>query len=153
MASESSDGVLDSWSSFFHEILRLLEEGERQLDVANVSYIAYMLERLELSISTCSEVLHHIRNQAGLEECESQLRNLIDSIKCIYQKWEEYRSIFDSNLGSCSYQASISPRAVLGRPKFLISKDQLEYLSSLGFKWKEIAVLIGVSRMTVYRYV
>ena len=43
---------------------------------------------------------------------------------------------------SGSYQASISPRAGLGRPKFLISKDQLEYLSSLGFKWKENAVLI-----------
>ena len=53
MASESSDGVLYSWSSFFHEILRLLEEGEGQLDVANVSYIAYnMLERLKLSILT-----------------------------------------------------------------------------------------------------
>ena len=44
MASESSDGVLDSWSSFFHEILRPLEEGERQLDLANVSYIAYVGE-------------------------------------------------------------------------------------------------------------
>ena len=125
-----------------------LEEGERQLDVANVSYIAYMLERLELSISTCSKVLHHIRNQADLEECESQLW----SIKCIYHKWEEYRSIFYSNPGSCCYQASISPRAGLGRPKFLISKDQLEYLS-LGFRWKEIAVRLGVSRMTIYRYV
>ena len=39
MATESSDGMLYSWSSFFHEILRLLEEGEGQLDVANVSYI------------------------------------------------------------------------------------------------------------------
>ena len=84
MASESSDGVLYSWSSFFHEILRLLEEGEGQLDVANVSYIAYnMLERLELSISTCSEVFHYIRNQSFLEECEYQLRNLINSIKYI----------------------------------------------------------------------
>ena len=81
-----------------------------------------------VSISTCSEVLHHIRNQAGLEECESQLWSLK------YHKWEEYRSSFYSNPGSCSYQASISPRAGLGRPKFLNSKDQLEYLSSLGFR-------------------
>ena len=35
-----------------------------------------MLVRLELSISTCSEILHHIRNQAGLVECEYQLQNL-----------------------------------------------------------------------------
>ena len=53
MVSESSDCVLYSWSSFFHEILRLLEEGEGQLDFANVSYIAYnMFERLELSFLT-----------------------------------------------------------------------------------------------------
>ena len=108
-----------------------------------------MKERLELSISTCSELLHHIRNQAGLEEWESQLW----SLKCIHHKWEECRSIFYSNPGSCSYQASISPKAGLGSPKFLISKDQLEYLSSLGFRWKKIAIRLGVSRMTVYRYV
>ena len=148
MASESSDGMLDSWSSFFHEILRLLEEGERQLDAANVSNIAYMLERLELSISTCSEVLHHIRNQAGLEECESQLW----SIKCIYYKWEEYRFIFILIL-EVVHIKPVSCLAGLGRPKFLISKDQFEYLSSLGFRWKEIPVRLGVSRMTVYRYV
>ena len=75
------------------------------------------------------------------------------SIKCINHKWEEYWSIFYSNPGSFSYQASILPRAGLGRPKFLISKDQLQYLSSLGIRWKEIAVHLEVSRMTVYRYV
>ena len=51
----------------------------------------------------CSELLHHIRNQAGLEEWESQLW----SLKCIHQKWEECRSIFYSNPGSCSYQVDI----------------------------------------------
>ena len=45
--------------------------------------MSVILERLELSISTCSEVLHHIRNHAGLEECEYQLWNLINSIKCV----------------------------------------------------------------------
>ena len=58
-----------------------------------------------------------------------------------------------STSGSTSYQASISPKAGLGMPNFLISKDQLEYLSSLGFRWKEITIRLGVSRMTVYRYV
>jgi len=34
---------------------------------------------------------------------------------------------------------------------FDISREQIEYLSSLGFKWVEIAALLGVSRMTIYR--
>ena len=39
-----------------------------------------------------------------------------------------------------------------GRPRYEISKEQLEYLSSLSFKWNEIAALLGVSRMTIHRY-
>ena len=38
-----------------------------------------------------------------------------------------------------------------GRPKFSISRNQLQYLSSLSFNWNEISNLIGVSRMTLYR--
>ena len=52
-----------------------------------------------------------------------------------------------------AYQASSSTSpAGAGRPQFDISKEQLEYLSSLGFKWTEVAALLGVSRMTIYRY-
>ena len=39
----------------------------------------------------------------------------------------------------------------IGRPRFQIQKEQLEYLSSLGFSWSSIAELLGVSRMTIYR--
>ena len=74
----------------------------------------------------CSEVLHYIRNQSFLEECEYQLRNLINSIKCVRGISEHFFILILSG----SYQASISPRAGLGRPKFLILKDQLEYLIS-----------------------
>ena len=38
-----------------------------------------------------------------------------------------------------------------GRPSFDVEKSQLEYLRCLNFTWTEIANLIGVSRMTLYR--
>lgn len=38
-----------------------------------------------------------------------------------------------------------------GRPPFDISRDQLEYLSSLSFSWTQIASILGVSRMTIFR--
>lgn len=38
-----------------------------------------------------------------------------------------------------------------GRPRKDILKDQLEYLLSLRFTWKEIASLVGVSAKTVRR--
>ena len=68
-----------------------------------------------------------------------------------------YEGVLDSLITerpSVAYRAPISvPRNGPGRPRFDISKEQLEYLSSLSFKWNEIAVLLGVSRMTIYRYV
>ncbi len=36
-----------------------------------------------------------------------------------------------------------------GRPRFNISKQQLEYLCSLSFKWNGIAILLGVSRINL----
>ena len=38
-----------------------------------------------------------------------------------------------------------------GRPSFNIHRIQLEYLRQLNFSWTEIADLVGVSRMTIYR--
>ena len=38
-----------------------------------------------------------------------------------------------------------------GRPRFDIQREQLEYLSSLSFSWAQIASMLGVTRMTMYR--
>ena len=144
-----------NWTNYFLEVTRLLEDGERKYGVANHSYTEYMLERVEISLSTCSDVLHHVEHTEE-EELSSELHHLIDSLKLIHQRWQEYSSILDkhpSMRGTMSYQAParVSSASGLGRPQFHIAKDQLEYLSSLGFQWKEIAALLGVSRMTIYR--
>ena len=34
----------------------------------------------------------------------------------------------------------------------LIAKEQIEYLLSISFTWTDIAALLGISRMTLYRY-
>ena len=67
-----------------------------------------------MTLSTCSDLLHHIRQQAEAEELEeyvSSLRELIDCIKMIYRKWAEYQTILDSSSESrnrVSYQAHAS---------------------------------------------
>ena len=43
------------------------------------------------------------------------------------------------------------PPRYLGRPRFQISKEQLEYLHSLFFSWTAIAGVLMVSRTTMYR--
>ena len=60
---------------------------------------------------------------------------------------------FHSGGGQRGYQAPLirSSRPQRGRPRFDIGGDQLQYLSGMGFSWANIARLLGVSRMTVYR--
>ena len=127
----------------------LLERGERQYGIANRGYADYVLERLELSLSACSEIQHHINHRAELQEYSLLLQQLIESLKIIHQRWDK----FDSHQEGLSYHVQRASSSGRGRPQFQIKKDQLEYLSSLGFKWKEIAALLGVSRMTIYRFV
>ena len=52
-----------------------------------------------------------------------------------------------------AYQAPVTHLGRLGRPEFEISKDQPIYLASLSFTWTDIAALLCVSRMTIYRFV
>ena len=152
MVSESR-----GWSAFFDEMSRLIEQTEQQYGLANRSLTEYIIDRLEYAIIVCSDLCDHMRGVSGLDDYYSSTQELIDCLKVIYRKWEEYEGVLDSILVErppVVYQTPVSTlRAGPGRPRFDISKEQLEYLSSLSFKWNEIAVLLGVSRMTIYRYV
>ena len=50
-----------------------------------------------------------------------------------------------------AFQAEVAATGEQGRPRFIIAKDQLEFLLDLGFKSGEIASLLGVSESTVKR--
>ena len=76
------------------------------------------------------------------------LHGLLTSLR---RQWIEYCTLVEST-SATSYSAPLyyQPHQ-RGRPSFLIPSDQLEYLRSLSFTWIEIARLLGVSRMTIYR--
>lgn len=111
-----------------------------------------------LQLSTCSEIHHRLlvaSPDAEMQDYCSTLDDLITQIRFIYRKWCEYENVLDSRTGhlssSMAYQTGSRVSTTGGRPRFDISKEQLEYLSSLGFKWIENAALLGVNRMTIYR--
>ena len=70
--------------------------------------------------------------------------------------WQSYIDQLDSNYTVVSraqmesYQAP-RVREGRGRPRIIISLEQLRYLRSLNFSWTQISDLLGVSRMTLYR--
>lgn len=144
---------MEEIASFFDEITKLVTELERQYGIATARYTSYAIERLEHSIIACTTVHGRLAEDSTLEDYCSMLNDLVGCLRVLYYKWEEYQDIVDSYPdGSLSYRAMpVTVRTGLGRPRFNISRDQLLYLVSLSFKWTEIAALLGVSRMTIYR--
>lgn len=149
---------MDSLSFFFDDVLRLIEGAERQYGVANINYTEYILERFEFCITTVTSVLNQLRTASDsstpMREYCACLGELTECLRTIYYKWEEYEGILHSNqMSRMSYQAPVTHSGSSGRPRFEISKDQLIYLNSLSFTWTDIAALLCVSRMTIYRFV
>ena len=101
----------------------------------------------------CSD--NHLCGVPGLEDYFRSTEELIGALKNIFRKWKDYENTLEATSEMRPLTAhhlsvvSVGP----GRPRFEISKEQLQYLSSLGFSWTEIASLLGVSRMTIYRFV
>ena len=57
-----------------------------------------------------------------------------------------------NELSPSAYRVTVMPTGVRGRPRFQISQEQLEYSHSLSFSWSDVSDMLGVSRMTIYRY-
>jgi hypothetical protein len=86
----------------------------------------------------------------GLEEYCAPLNELITCLKEYYQKWERCEDVLLSHV-ELSYNTPLISSGARGRPQFEITKNQLLCLRSLNFNWTEMAKLLGVSRMTLYR--
>jgi len=80
-----------------------------------------------------------------------KLGELISYLRQLRGHWEVYLDNMDQRHLSTAYHAPVVHALGRGRPRFDITRDQLEYLSSLSFNWTQISALLGVSRMTVYR--
>ena len=80
------------------------------------------------------------------------LKDMVGRLKSLRRLWSEQLNTLASRFDLVRYRAPLASEAAgLGRPKFEITSDQLDYLRSLSFSWTEISHLIGVSRMTIYR--
>lgn len=69
-------------------------------------------------------------------------------VREITSQWERHIDEQVHREVATSYSA---PHARVGRPRFNITREQLEYLASMSFSWSQIAGMLGVSRNTIYR--
>jgi Zn-dependent M16 (insulinase) family peptidase len=138
------------WELFFEEL--------SQHGTANESFSHYALERIEIACGSLESVLHQMRTivaEGSLNSSESAtvteyctlLAELIRHLHSTAQEWESYldQLMQLSQDSSTSYSAPSSTSAGPGRPKFQISRDQLQYLSSMSSFDNASELLYGVN--------
>ena len=82
-----------------------------------------------------------------------QFEDLIVCLQEIAVEWQSLKDTLDANeLSPNAYRVTAMPTGARGRPRFQISQEQLEYLYSLSFSLSDVSDMLGVSRMTIYRY-
>ena len=79
-----------------------------------------------------------------------RLRQLKEAIVLLQSIWHEYQNSIEER-SATQYSVAVEHTQQKGRPRFSITREQLEYLHSLSFTWDTIASMLGVSRMTIYR--
>ena len=145
------------WGDLFHEVSQLMQSSSRQFSTANEEYVEYVLERLSICVRIVNAIKTQVEEEVGEDSSHTLFRiyqllsDIVSRLKTLRRQWAEQLDNLASRL-NFRYQAPTTLGiATLGRPKFDITRAQLDYLHSLSFSWTEIAHLLGVSRMTVYR--
>lgn len=166
---DGQHSVASDWEQYFEELSTFICSLHRgRITYANENYTEYVLDRLSTCMSTIALIVENIQssiNSVELEEDEFEaadnyivlLSQLLDCVREISVEWQAHFDQLQMNSSTTlhsntSYQLSRSRHTNgPGRPRFDITKEQLEYLSSMSFSWSQIGMLLGVSRMTVYR--
>ena len=154
--------ALWGWERFFTLIENLVFQSEQQRGTASEQYTSYVVEKLEMSMSNIRLLMGHIDNNidagtfeneelAIMGEYKGYLNHLLTNLQTLLAEWRIYmddRARMDIRT---AYEVPVLRSGRRGRPKYLVTNEQLDYLISLEFSWNDIAALLNVSRMTLYR--
>lgn len=146
----------DGWERLFDRMLSFLRELDHHASFVNESYQEYAIGRLEICIDCVSSLKNRLdvtpssissEEAAIVTQFVLLLATLLQYLRELHFHWSHYL-----NQDSCvPYSAPLIRSSLPGRPKALITQEQLVYLRSMSFSWVQISRLLGVSYMTVYR--
>ncbi len=115
-------------------ICRKLSDGNLRRDV--LDHVCYTIEREEHILTLCSQIMY----------IDGRIFLLLSEAKLLI--WHEDQLQENSDI---NYQSSSSHDGNRGRPRYLITRLQLEYFIQFGFKVPEMASMLGVSKSTLQR--
>ena len=148
------------WRSFFEQITHFLNELQRHFGTANESYALYAVERLKVCVANVCDLKYHFThgpitgevNRVIIDQYNTQLTELLHCMEALCDKWSEYCDEVVRPNVSHAYRTPTECFGSRDHPRLCITRNQLQYLRSLTFTWSEIASIIGVSCMTLYRW-
>lgn len=138
---------LEKYFRDFNDLLKQLN------NVTDNMLTEYMERKLEYFIVVLFGMISSYENNENTLETNDVLVLLKQLYEFAYSKWNEVKEKIaaEQSLQSSQY---LTPQEVTGgRPKFIITKQQLEYLRETGMTWSKIAKCINVSERTLYRRV
>jgi len=139
----------------FDDVVNLLNVCEEEQNSLSRPFIEWVINRLESAARFVENVLPYVN------ERKEELTEVAGNLRILFHSWcRKLQELGLRNAPNCChlavYQVVPPERAVNpgpGRPKYEIDEETLLHLRALGFKWKEIAQLLLVSRWTIWRRV
>ena len=130
---DSTDNILPFLSNFIVDTCRIISEASLRLD--EVDYVICWLNSLELMLNLCS---NSIEVSPSMFSAVSQAKDAISNLT------------FDEESTASVVHARKLFSGDRGRPRFLVTKEQLEFINC-GFHCPEIGKILGISESTVRR--
>ena len=102
-------------------------------------------------MTTLTRLVDHLENNVGqvdfnhrtiISEYGTQLWQLIGYLRSLAGEWQAYVDAKETQANLMKFQVSVS-QSSRGRLRFVVPKDQLEFLRSVFFTWTEIASLVA----------
>ncbi len=143
-----------NWRSFLGAFQSFLSQLENTREYPSADFCEYAVDRLELWMSTISHLIEHLSSEVEdgtfVAECIAHFTDLLRHLRIIRREWEQFFTGDTFKRNRLGYAVG-TIQGEPGRPKYSITKEQLQYLRSMCFSWIQIAALLGVSCSTVYR--
>ena len=143
-----AESVCESWSVFFTLLSNLLERAGRDSSELNESKLSFYIAELNSRLSCLMSIVSLINQIQSHEEAVQSVLQRIESLV------EHISHDLLPQLRDALERSRASPRTVIYCHNLGDSDqaaEQICHLRSLGFTWKEISDLFGISRMTMFR--
>ena len=153
MAASSSDSLLWGWETFIEQLGHFFDSTIRNPSSTSESYAAYVVERFEVCIIMLNAIKLNLYSSTDvtLQRYRDQVDEILSICRSLSVTWERNLDIFSNSTNETGTAHPPLLRSNGGRPRFDITREQLIYLASMSFTWTDIARMLGVSRMIIYR--